>query len=204
MLNELCSFAERHSLTGCEFLVGIPGTIGGSAVQNAGAFGKSISGIIREISCVDGKGNLRKIGRDKIGFGYRETKLGNAIVVGATLRFIKGDKKAIRNRIKENIAKRLATQDYSAPSAGCIFKNPLPDKKITPEGRTLSAGELIDRCGLKGFSVGGAAVSQKHANFIINKKHAKAVDILRLISIIKKTVKKRFGIELEEEVKIIK
>lgn len=195
LLNELIHTAESNSLGGSEFLVGIPGTVGGSIMQNAGAHLGSISDIIKDVKILDRDGNARLLKRSQISFGYRSCSLDGAIIIGAIFSLKKSNKKNIKEKIAAYIEKRLSAQDYTAPSAGCIFKN--------PEGCKMSAGELIDRCGLKGAKIGGACISAKHANFILNKKNATAADVLRLIEFIKDKVRQRFGIMLEEEVKII-
>ncbi|MFC1807199.1 UDP-N-acetylmuramate dehydrogenase [Candidatus Omnitrophota bacterium] len=194
-LNKICYMAERNSLGGSEFLIGIPGTIAGAIVQNAGAHGSSISDIVRDISCVNLKGNIETLKRDEISFGYRESNLAKKIIVGVTLALKTKSRKKINSLLSSYVRERLSQQDYAFPSAGCIFKN--------PKGSALSAGELIDRCGLKGEILGGAYISDKHANFIVNRSKAKASEIIDLASIIRIRVKEKFNITLEEEVKII-
>jgi len=193
--NMLCHAAEENSLSGSEFLVGIPGTVGGAIIQNAGAHGSDTAGILKNIKCIDRKGKVVTLDRKTIKFGYRKSMLDKFVIVGATFNLEKNKRSNIQNKINMHIHQRLAFQDYSSPSAGCIFKN--------PKNTDLSAGELIDRSGLKGRRIGDASVSKKHANFIINKGKASAKDILLLISLIKAKVKKSFGVDLEEEVKII-
>jgi len=194
-LSKLSYIAERNSLGGLEFLAGIPGTVGGAIIQNAGAQGKSISGIIRDVKCIDRNGRLRTFKNRQIGFGYRESGLEKFIILGVTFKLRKRERNSIRKDTSSYIERRLLTQDYTSPSAGCIFKN--------PKARNLSAGELIERCGLKSKRIGDASVSGRHANFIVNRGHAQTKDILYLIALIKKRVRKNFGISLEEEVKII-
>ncbi|NQT90123.1 MAG: UDP-N-acetylmuramate dehydrogenase [Candidatus Omnitrophica bacterium] len=195
-LNMLCHAAERLSLGGPEFLVGIPGSVGGAIVQNAGAYGGSISDIIKEIMAVDRDGRVRVLKAKSAGLGYRKSSLAGLIIVKATFCLKKRSRTDIRDRLNTYTERRLSTQDYSAPSCGCMFKN--------PRNAGLTAAKMIDRCGLKGTRVGGASVSSKHANFIINRRHAKAADILRLIALVKKRVNKDYGVKLEEEVQIIR
>lgn len=194
-LSRFCCIAENNGLSGAEFLTGIPGTIGGAIACNAGAGSREISDIVKEINCIDGQGRLRTLKPACAGFGYRSSRLKGLIIVSAVLRLRKGRSPVIRNKINRHMEKRLLTQDYTAPSAGCIFKNP-------KHGR-LSAGEIIDSCGLKGACAGGAAVSRRHANFIINRGRATTNDILRLINLVKREVKARKNFSLEEEVEII-
>ena len=195
LLRELIKSAEDESLGGMEFLVGIPGTVGGAIAQNAGAHGYSISDILRRVKVIDRAGEVITLSRQDIKSGYRSSGLDGYVIVAATFALYRKDRRSIRDAVMNNLQSRLINQDYSGPSSGCIFKN--------PAGMNISAGELIDRCGLKGNRIGGAWVSQKHANFIMNKKRATAADILELIDIIKKKVKDRFDVELKEEVKII-
>jgi len=195
LLAELCSAAEKRSLGACEFLAGIPGTVGGAVFQNAGAHGRSMSDIIKDVKVVDAQGCVSILRRNTIDFSYRRSGLNGLIIVGATLALKKRAKKSIINDISRYMERRLTTQDYTAPSAGCIFKN--------PAASSLTAAQLIEGCGLKGRRVGGASVSKKHANFIINNGNARARDVLRLIGIIKKRVNAAYGVELKEEVEII-
>jgi len=195
-LSRLCHFAEENLLGGSEFLVGIPGTVGGAIIQNAGAYGISISDIIKDVRCLDRTGRVRILKRNQFRFGYRKSNLDGSIIIGATFKLVSRNKRVIRRKVDSYIERRLMNQDYTARSAGCIFKN--------PERSNLSAAELIDRSGLKEKAIGGAAVSKRHANFIINKKDAKGDDILNLISFVKKKVKRNFGIELKKEVKVLR
>lgn len=196
LLSELLGAAEKYSLGGAEFLVGIPGTVGGAIIQNAGAHGGSISDIVKDIRVLDKETRVRILNRSQIDFGYRRSALEQFIILGATFQLRKRSRRDIGKDIRRHMKRRLSTQDYTAPSAGCIFKN--------PEGAGPSAAELIERCGLKGKRIGGAGVSERHSNFIINRKNAKADEVLRLITLIKDRVYRQFGIRLEEEVRIIK
>lgn len=195
-LSELCHIVETNRLGGAEFLIGIPGTVGGAIIQNAGAQGASISDIIKDIKVLDEKVKVRVLKKSQADFGYRRSGLKQYIILGATFCLNRDDRRKIRRKIIQYMKRRLTTQDYTAPSAGCIFKN--------PQGVRVSAAELIEKSGLKGKRIGGACVSRRHSNFIINRKNAKAQDILRLIAFIKNKVNRQFGIRLEEEVKIIK
>lgn len=192
MLSQLIQFTKNKSLSGSEFLAGIPGTLGGALAMNAGCWGRSIGDLVKEVEVLDYAGNIKRIRSKEIKFAYRKTNLINCIILSAVLKFKRGSKEAIIRSIKEYILKRRDSQDLTFPNAGCIFKNP----------KFLSAGRLIDLCGLKGKSMGSALVSDKHANFILNKGNAKAKDVLRLMRLIKARVKKRFKVNLEPEIKI--
>ena len=194
-LNDLCNKAENNSLSGCEFLVGIPATVGGTIIQNAGAHKQSISDILEEIKCVNKKGDIEIIKAKDIRFGYRESSLRKKIIVSAIFKLKYAKKADIKNKLNLYMEKRLKLQDYTKPSAGCFFKN--------PDNSLLSAGALIDKSALKGKRVGGAAVSSKHANFILNKGAATSKDIMKLADIIVKKVKQDFCITLKKEIELI-
>jgi UDP-N-acetylmuramate dehydrogenase len=193
-LNRLVTNCAKQGLSGAEFLVGIPGTVGGAIMMNAGQAkeGLSISDLIEDITVIDYNGKVNKIDKGKIRFGYRSSNLSRYIILGARLRLTKKNKKKIIKGMHKYILIRKKNQDYRYPSAGCIFKNP----------PGYSAGRLIELCGLKGRCIGAAAVSLKHANFIINKAGAGASDVLKLMYLIKKEVKDKFKISLKPEVKI--
>ena len=194
-LKNLLAAASMHSLGGYEFLSGIPGSVGGAIFGNAGAQKKAISALLTEVFVVAPQGEIRKIKKEDIKFGYRHSSLNGNIITYAAFRFSKCAKKAASSLLRKNLTEKVKMQDYTAPSAGCVFKNP---------NENLSAGELIDACGLKGKKIGGAQVSTKHANFIINKANATPDDIFSLIRLIQKKVKGRYGVTLEEEPKIVK
>lgn len=192
LISRVIHKAKNSGLCGLEFLAGIPGTIGGGLIMNAGAWGKSIADLVEELKVMDYNGRIKQLKRNEIKFGYRDSDLSEYIILSAKLKLNKESKKAAAERIAEYLSRRRNAQDFSGYSAGCIFKN--------PEGE--SAGKLIELCGLKGVWRGGAMVSKKHANFILNRGKAKAKDVLSLISLIKNEVKNKFKIDLETEVKI--
>lgn len=192
LLSEIIVFSEKQGLSGAEFLAGIPGTLGGALVMNAGSQGKSIGDLIENITVMDHRGNIKIIPKNKIKFGYRNSDLSKYIILSARLKLLKANKQEVKKRIVRYLDYRRITQDLRYPSAGCIFKNP----------PGYSAGEIIDLCGLKGRRIGGASISQKHANFILNLKNASSRDVLLLIALIKKQVKNKFKIDLEPEIKI--
>jgi len=191
-LPALLKYASAHNLAGLEFLAGIPGTVGAGLVMNAGIPGKEIGGVVLDAEVMDYRGRIRRLKKNDMGLAYRKSGLDKYIVISARFKLKPDKKAAIEKRIKGLLKKRLDTQDYSRRSAGCAFKNPAG----------ASAGKLIDACGLKGARIGGAYVSDKHANFIINRGDARAADVLKLMKLIQKKVKSRFKIELEPEIKI--
>ena len=194
-INNLSNFAEGHSLSGVEFLVGIPATVGGAVFQNAGVHSKDVSCILENIECLNLSGSTSTLSGKDIDFKYRHSGLKDTIILSAQFKLKRAKRALIRNNIKRYLERRLLTQDYTAPSAGCVFKN--------PDNAGISAGEMIDRCGLKGKKIGDVQISTKHANFILNKGRASAEDVLKLISFIKKRVKSAYGVTLEAEVEII-
>lgn len=191
-LNRLLIVSQERGLSGLEFLVGIPGTIGGALVMNAGAGGRNISDLVEKVTIMDYNNKIKTLNKNEIKFGYRTSNLSRYIILSAQLKLKKADKEEIKKRINRYLNYRKKTQDLSRPSAGCIFKNP----------KGIAAGMLIDLCGLKGKRIGGACISKKHANFILNCGNARADDVLRLTDLVKKEVKKKFSITLEPEIKI--
>jgi len=191
-LSRVIRLAQKQGLSGLEFLSGIPGRVGGALAMNAGIPGENIGDLVEEASVMDYNGNIKNLNKKKIKFGYRASSLSKYIILSARLKLIKKDKQEIKNRIKRYLSRRKLTQDLSWSSAGCIFKNP----------KGVSAGELIDLCGLKGKRIGGACISRIHANFILNLGQARARDVLKLMDLAKKDVKKKFNVSLEPEIKI--
>jgi len=191
-LSRLVNFAKDNCLGGVEFLTGIPGTLGGAIAGNAGAWGRSISDILEEARVMEYNGEIKSLKKSKAGFGYRYSSLGRYIILSVKLRLLFSDKAEIIRRIKKYLLARAGSQEAHYPNAGCVFKNP----------QGASAGRLIDLCGLKGLGAGGARVSQKHANFIVNYKQAKSADILKLMRIVRRRVKDKFKINLQPEIKL--
>ena len=189
-INTLIMKLADMNLGGIEYLSGIPAHIGGLTVMNAGAYGKSFGNSIIEVEYVDTEGNLRT--EKKIRFSYRNSSI-NGFITKIVFRAEPKQSAVIHTEIKEYIANRKIKQPLNFPNLGCIFKNP-PNE---------SAGRLIDLCGLKGAVYGGAEISIKHANFIINRKDAKFEDVVNLIEIAKKSVLEKFDINLETEIKVI-
>lgn len=194
-LAKLCSFALENSLTGLEFAYGIPGSVGGAVFMNAGAYGGEIKDVILYAEHIDENGSCGRFDGDALEMSYRHSVYSSKkyIITAAAFRLKKGDKAEIKAKMDELLGKRFDKQPMDKPSAGSTFKR--------PEGAFASA--LIDRCGLKGFTVGGAQVSEKHAGFVINKGGATCADVLELIKQVQDKVKADTGFALEPEVEIL-
>ena len=191
------SWCVSHGVGGLEFLSGIPGTMGGAAAVNAGAFGHSIADVLLGADIVDGRGNIIAVDAGYFAFSYRDSrfKFGNEVILSLRLKFYEQEAEVISRKVKENLDYRLTRHpSYRYPSAGCFFKNP----QLAAGKR--SAGKIIEACGLKDLTIGGLTVAQAHANFVINHGQATFQDLLRLESEIKAAVAARTGIDLEREV----
>jgi len=193
MLPTLARKAAGSGLHGLEWAVGIPGTIGGAVVMNAGAQSHCISDYLESITTLSLKGEYKMIKCKDLNFGYRDSLLQNEklIVVSARLKLVSGQAEKIRNVTNENLNNRLKTQPYKSQTCGSVFRNPEP----------LKAAKLIEELGLKGFRFGGAEISKKHSNFIINANNASSSEVRELIKYIQKKVFNSYGILLETEVK---
>ena len=186
----------KRSISGFEFASGIPGVIGASVAMNAGAYKESMSDIVEQVTVINPNLEIVTLSNDELEFSYRDSFLKrnkDYIVVSVVLKLNSGSAEEIEDLISKRRIKRIETQPLDAPSAGSVFRN--------PEG--FYAGELIEKCGLKGYKIGGAMVSEKHANFIVNDGDATGKDIISLIEYIKKEVKNKFNIDLVEEQLII-
>ncbi len=192
LLGTLAKAALSAGLSGMEFASGIPGSLGGAVYMNAGAYGGQMSDIVKSVTYLE-NGEIKKIDRD-FGFGYRKSLFADlgAIVLEAELQLKKDDFGEIKAKMEDYKDRRNEKQPLNMPSAGSVFKR--------PEGNF--AGKLIEDAGLKGCKIGGALVSEKHAGFIVNTGNATCADVVALIKHIKKTVKEKFGVELETEVRI--
>lgn len=196
LLSALAYTAYKSSLSGMEFAHGIPGSVGGAVYMNAGAYGGEMRDIIDWVDYASPSGEVYRMDNDTAQFGYRKSFFTdkNYVITAACVKLTKGDSEAILKRMKELAEKRRSKQPLEYPSAGSTFKR--------PEGHFAAA--LIEQAGLKGMSVGGASVSEKHAGFIINKGGATTDDILNLINKVADAVKEKTGVELETEVRIWK
>lgn len=195
LLKDVSDEALKASLTGFEFACGIPGSVGGAVFMNAGAYDGEISFVIKEAEVMNQQGDVLTLSKDELELGYRTSIImkKNYIIISATFSLKQGVKDNIEGRVSELTKKREEKQPLEFPSAGSTFKR--------PEGHF--AGKLIEDAGLRGFTLGGAAVSGKHCGFIINKSNATAKDILDLIEYVQKEVKKQFDVDLYPEVRII-
>jgi UDP-N-acetylmuramate dehydrogenase len=192
--SKLAKFSARQHRHGAEFMAGIPGTVGGALAMNAGCNGAETWDVVTRVMTVDRQGVIHT--RDKSEFTptYRHVGMpANEWFLAAWFALAEGDASEAEQKIKALLAKRLATQPLNLPNAGSVFRNPLGD----------FAARLIEACGLKGFTIGGAQVSEKHANFIVNLGNATASDIEKLIAHVRETVKQQQGVELQQEVRVI-
>lgn len=194
-LGKLVSVMLDAGYTNLSPLMGIPGLLGGAIIGNAGAYGASIFDYIISVKFIDEDGNIKELNKEKIKYDYRwtEFKERRVIVLSAKIRCINGNVAEAKEKIKENLKKRRKSQPLEYKNAGSVFRNP----------PSHAAGYLIEHSGLKGITVGGAMVSEKHANFIINFNNATSRDIIKLVELIKSKVKDVYNVELElEQVKV--
>ena len=195
LLSGIAAAAREASLTGFEFAGGIPGTLGGAVVMNAGAYGGEMKDVLKEVTVLTPEGGVLTLQADELHMGYRTSVIKEAgyIVLEAVISLEKGDQEEIRSRMQELAGMRTSKQPLSYPSAGSTFKR--------PEG--YFAGKLIMDSGLRGYQVGGAQVSEKHCGFVINTGNATAKDVTTLMSDVQRIVLEKFGVKLEPEVKFL-
>jgi len=184
----------EQGLSGLEYLSGIPGTVGGAVYGNAGIRNYDISSVLQEVELINYNGSKSILSKDKFNFEYRKSNIKNAIITKVKFVLKKTDKNDILQTVLKEQQKRKQNQPLGTKNAGCIFKNPQND----------SAGRIIDSLNLKNFSIGDAQISDKHANFFINKNNASSSDMLKLINFVQNEVYKKYKIKLETEIKIIK
>lgn len=194
-LSSLASFAQEHGKSGLAFAYGIPGTVGGGVYMNAGAYGGEIADCLEEALCVDASGKRVRLSKEELCFSYRHSALqeNGLFLLHAVFTCPDGDPTAIRAEMERNMASRREKQPLEFPSCGSAFKRPAGHY----------AGALIEQAGLKGFSVGGAQVSEKHAGFVINRGGATAADVRALLAAVQKTVLEQSGVLLEPEIRIL-
>jgi UDP-N-acetylmuramate dehydrogenase len=193
---KLARFAALHERVGAEFMAGIPGTVGGALTMNAGCYGGETWGIVESVTTFDRTGQLRQRTPANYAISYRSVKLRDGDeewFAAARFKLPRGDGEKSRATIKQLLERRIAAQPLNLPNAGSVFRNPPNDY----------AARLIEACGLKGHALGGAMISDKHANFIVNTGGASAADIETLIETAHGAVQQKFGIDLEREVRII-
>ncbi len=195
-LSLLCSFALEHGLSGMEFAWGIPGLVGGAVYMNAGAYDSEMSNVITECRCINADGSFETLTREQMKLGYRTSifkEKKNRIITSATVQLVPAEREEIRARMEELMMRRKTKQPLEFPSAGSTFKRPTGN----------FAGTLIEMCGLKGFTIGGAAVSEKHAGFVVNLGGATASDVKRVIEAVSEKVFLETSIRLEPEIEFI-
>lgn len=194
LLNKLCVEAAERGLSGLEFAYGIPGTIGGAVFMNAGAYGGQMCDVVEWVEFFDGK-NVVFARRDQLHFSYRDSifRRNGWVILKVCLRLVKSDGKVVYSRMQQVMKKRVETQPLDQPSAGSFFKRPKPDFYV---------GKAIEELGLKGYRIGDAQISTKHAGFIVNLGSATAKDVLTLAETIKKLVEEKFNVVLEPEVDV--
>lgn len=195
LLSKVAKEALGARLSGFEFASGIPGTVGGGVFMNAGAYGFELKDVIGSVRCVDKTGKAMVLSADECKFGYRKSIFSEKELIVTECEFLlkKGSEEEIKSAMNDYAKRRSDKQPLSMPSAGSTFKRPAGH----------FAGGLIEQAGLKGCSVGGAQVSEKHAGFIVNTGGATASDVLGLIELVKKDVMEKFGVELEPEVRLV-
>jgi UDP-N-acetylmuramate dehydrogenase len=189
----LIGYAIRHSLAGLEWAAGIPGTVAGCVVMNAGTNLGEMKDSLKAVRMVNIKGQIVDLEAALVRFEYRRALLPRGIVVGVWLQLKQGVRSEIERVVKDYLRYRRDTQPLAMPSAGCVFKNPLSG----------SAGRLIEEAGLKGAHIGDAEVSMKHANFIVNRGQARAADVVALIAKVRRAIRRRAGVRLDLELKIV-
>lgn len=201
LLSRIASVAKDNSLTGFEPLAGIPGSFGGGVLMNAGAYGAEIKDVLLDIRLLTDDGEIVTKTVDEISLSYRHSSIMDegGIILSGRVKLKTGDKEEIKKKMEELAASRREKQPLEFKSAGSTFKRPVP----APGEEQQYASKLIDEAGLKGFEIGDAEVSSKHAGFIINKGNARATDVMRLIRDVQETVYKKFGVKLEPEVRIL-
>lgn len=194
-LKRLCIFAREHSLTGLEFAFGIPGTVGGGLYMNAGAYDGEMKDVVESADCITPEGNAVTLSAEELELGYRHSALMDKgyIVTGVTLKLTPGDKTAIADKMKDLMHRRQEKQPLEYPSAGSFFKRPTG----------YFAGALVEQTGLKGFRVGDAQVSEKHAGFVVNRGNATAAQMQELCRQVQDKVYEAHGVRLEPEVRFI-
>ena len=195
-LARLASFAAQEGLAGLEFAHGIPGTLGGGVLMNAGAYGGEMVQVVKEVAAAGRNGGVETVPAEQCGFSYRRSAFsdGERVILGARFHLEPDDPAAIRGRMDDLARRRKEKQPLEYPSAGSMFKR--------PAGHFAAA--LIEQCGLKGLTVGGAQVSEKHAGFVINRGGATCADVLALVDLVKERVLQQTGVELEMEVRVLR
>ena len=198
-LSKMVRFCCENGLAGIESLVGIPGTVGGAIFMNAGGASnpvyRNMGDVIEWLTVINPEGDLKRLARREIPFGYRSSGLDGCIIIESAFRLETEERSGLLSRCSNLLSMKRRKQILDCPSAGCVFKN--------PAGSQLTSGQMIGTLGLRGAAVGGAEVSTKHANFIINKNFATCEDVDKLIKLIRSKVKESYDVDLELEVRVI-
>jgi len=192
LLSQLISHSVRAELAGLETLAGIPGTVGGALQGNAGGRSGDVGQFVQSVSVMTAKGTAFTRSEDELSFGYRQSSINELVILEGVFQLTRDDPDEITRRMRKVWIMKKATQPLSFQSAGCIFKNP----------RGLSAGALVEQAGLKGTRIGGAEISDRHANFAVVDENAKSGDVLQLIDLARTKVAEQFGVDLELEIEI--
>ena len=189
----LLGYAVRHSLSGLEWAAGIPGTVGGGVITNAGTKLGEMRDVLNAIELVSDQGKVRRVEASQLSFAYRYARVPKRVIIGAWFQLSQATKKQVESLTKNYLRYRKETQPLTLPNAGSVFKNP-------PE---VAAGSLIEKAGLKGAKIGDAQVSPKHGNFIVNTGNARATDVIRLIQKVRRAVSRKFGVRLQLELRVV-
>lgn len=191
-------------LAGVHRLVGVPGTVGGGVYMNAGAHGQEFRDVVRDVEMVRADGEVTTVAGSAVPWEYRESNLGDVVVLAATVALVPDDPRRLQDDIRDHFRWRKEGTPFNEPCCGSVFRNPPAAVSVGTGGRELrTAGQLIDAAGLKGFRIGGAEVSPMHANYIVNTGEATADDVLRVIDAVRRRVEERFGVVLQQEVRIV-
>ena len=195
-LASVCRFAQEHSLTGLEFAWGIPGSVGGAAYMDAGAYGGEMKDVVCWVRCLIREGEIVTLSADRLGLDYRTSRFEKegGVILAAGFALHSAPREEIRARMEDFLSRRTAKQPLDKPSAGSTFKR--------PQGAFAAA--LIEQCGLKGYRVGDAAVSEKHSGFVVNLGNATATDVLAVASDVARIVEEKTGIRLEKEIRVVR
>lgn len=196
LLSKIANLVYEKGLAGFEFASGIPGTLGGAIRMNAGAYGGEIKDVIVSTTYIDDNLEIHTINNEQNEFAYRESRFiknSKDIITSAVLQFSKGNKQEIKEKMNFNSNSRREKQPVNYPSAGSTFKR----------GKEYITAQIIDQCGLKGYNIGDAYVSEKHAGFIVNKGNATAKEVLDLINVVKEKVRRKFNVDIELEIEIL-
>jgi UDP-N-acetylmuramate dehydrogenase len=189
----LLQYAARQELAGLEFTAGIPGTLGGALIMNAGSFGGEMKDVVRSVTVMDSRGEIRECRAEDLEFRYRFSRIPGKVILSAVMELERGERGTIREKIHHNLVRKKKTQPVRFPSAGSVFKNP----------QGIGAWQLIHDVGMRGVRIGGAQVSEMHTNYFVNRGGATARDVLALIQQVGRKVERDLGVTLELEIRVV-